>query len=244
MSMRTFRSLLAGIFFAAYGLGSLLIGVLLFPLLTLAGAAQTKRALVRFSWQILIGTAQLTRMIRLEISSEDRTRLAATRGKVVVANHPTLIDIVLLTIFLPEATGIAKAAAKRNFFYSLIVKGMFLVNDDPEHVLTGAADLLARGVNLVIFPEGTRTPVDGKAHPLRRGAAQIALRAQVPILPVTITCTPPILAKGQPWYVVSDRIVVWRIQVGTEVVPSVPEGSVHAAAVSLTRTLSTALFGV
>lgn len=242
--MRTFRSLLAGLFFAAYGLGSLLIGVLLFPLLTLAGAAQAKRALVRFSWQILIGAAQLVRLIRFEISSEDRARLASTRGKVVVANHPTLIDIVLLTILLPDATGIAKAAAKRNFFYSLIVKGMFLVNDDPEHVLTGAADLLARGVNLVIFPEGTRTPVDGKAHPLRRGAAQIALRAQVPILPVTITCDPPVLAKGQPWSDLSDHTPVWHIRVGTEIVPSVQEGSAHAAAVSLTRTLSAALFGV
>lgn len=242
--MRACRSLIAGLFFVVYGFGSLLIGIVLFPFLTIVGAAQLKRALVRFSWQLLIGALQLARMIRVEISSEDRARLAATRGKVVVANHPTLIDIVLLTILLPDATGIAKAAAKRNFFYSLIVKGMFLVNDEPERVLTAAADLLARGVNLVVFPEGTRMPVDGQAHPLRRGAAQIALRAQVPLVPVTITCTPPILAKGQPWHVASDRIVVWRIQVGTEVVPSVQEGSAHAAAVSLTRTLSAALFGV
>ena len=241
--MRVCRSLLAGLFFAVYGLGSLVIGGLVFPLLTLAGTDKLKRGLVRQSWRLFIWLAERMRILRLAISPEDRARLAAMRGQIVVANHPTLIDIILLTILLPDATGIAKAAAKRNVFYSLIVKGVFLVNDDPQQVLAGATDLLSRGVNLVIFPEGTRMPVDGKVHPLRRGAAQIALRAQVPLVPVTLTCTPPVLAKGQPWYEVGDRTIVWHVRVGKEVVPTSDGGSVHAAAVALTRNLQAVLFG-
>jgi 1-acyl-sn-glycerol-3-phosphate acyltransferase len=55
-----------------------------------------------------------------------------------------------------------------------------------------------------VFPEGTRT-VPGKPLCLQRGAAHIALAADSEILPVTITCDPPTLSKGSPWYRVPFR---------------------------------------
>ena len=115
--------------------------------------------------------------------------------------------------------------------------------------------LLAQGVDLVVFPQGTRVPAGAPRRPLRRGAAQIALHAGVPVLPVRIACAPPVLAKGQPWYDLADRTIVWTLRVGNPipvpinaagsaptdaasgVSPAVPTTGTHAAAVALTETI-------
>lgn len=249
------RSLLGGCFFVFYGLGSLAIGGLLFPPLALVGARRAMRALVRAGWRLFVWGGRWTGLFRIVISPADRARLATARGCVVVANHLTLIDIVVLMALLPDATAVAKAAARGNFFYSRIVRGMFLVNDDPLRVLEEAKKVLAQGVDLVVFPQGTRVPAGAPRRPLRRGAAQIALHAGVPVLPVRIACDPPVLAKGQPWYDLADRTIVWTLRVGNPipvpinaagpaptdaascVPPAVPTTGTHAAAVALTETI-------
>lgn len=248
--VRVPRSLVSGLLFLAFGLGGLLIGGAIFPLCFLAGDnARTRRVLrgvVRESWRLFMWAGRVTGTFRVAVSPEDRARLAATRSRVVVANHLTLIDVVVLASLLPDSTSIAKAAAGRNFFYSRIVRSVFLVNDDPAHVRADAARLLGGGTNVIVFPEGTRQPVDAPERKLRRGAAQIALEAGVPILPVAITCDPPVLAKGQPWYDVGDRTIVWTLRVGAEIpVPSsVAPSARHAAATALTRTIQARLWDV
>ena len=88
-----------------------------------------------------------------------------------------------------------------------------------------------------MFPEGTRTPADAPSRKIRRGAAQIALHANVPIQPIRIDCDPPVLAKGQPWHDVADRTIVWTLRALDELpVSRQPEGhGTHAAAVALTE---------
>ena len=233
--VRLARSALAAAFFLAFGLGGLAIGCLCFPALAFCGR-RPMRALVRASYRLFVWTARLTGLFRVALSPEDRARLAGLRGRVVVANHLTLIDIVILVALLPDATSIAKAAAKRNFFYSRIVRRVFLVNDDPPRVLEEAQRLLAQGVNVIVFPEGTRTPADAPSRTFRRGAAQIALLAGAPVLPILIACDPPVLAKGQPWHDVADRTITWTLRVREEIPAATPAGrSRHAAAVALTN---------
>ncbi len=242
------RSLLGGCFFALYGLGSLVVGGLLFPPLARAGAHRAMRALVRASWRLFVWGGRRTGLFRIVISPADRARLAAARGCVVVANHPTLIDVVVLMSLLPDATAVAKAAARGNVFHSPIVRGMFLVNDDPLRVLEEAKKALAQGVDLVVFPQGTRVPAGAPRRPLHRGAAQIALHAGAPVLPVRIACDPPVLAKGQPWHDLADRTIVWTLRVGDTipvptadaascVPPAAPAAGTHAAAVALTEAI-------
>ena len=232
------RSVLGGFFFVAYALGSLVLGAVLFPPLALLRARRAQRALVKASWRLFVWAARVTGLFRVEISPEDRTRLAASRGCVVVANHPTLIDVVVLTSLLPDATAVAKAAAGRNFFYSLIVKGAFLMNDDPARLVEESASLLASGVNLIMFPEGTRTPVDAQKREWRRGAAQLAIRARAPLLPVSVVCDPPVLAKGQPWHDLAGRTVIWRIRVHEAIAPdSFPQQASRSASIVLMDSL-------
>lgn len=208
--IRPLRSLLGALFFAAYGLGGLALGGLLLPLFLLASARQ-RRTIIRISYRLFVAAGRITRLFDVTLSPEDRARLAQTRGHVIVANHITLIDVIVLMSLLPDTTALAKAAASRNVFYSRIVRGVFLVNDDPAAIRTNAARLLADGTNVIIFPEGTRTPANTPTRKLHRGAAQIALHAGVSIQPIFLTCTPPVLGKHQPWYDLADRPIVWHV---------------------------------
>ena len=238
------RSALALLFFIAFGAGGLVMGCVLFPPLTLFRARRAMRALVRVGYRLFVGVGRVTGLFRVVMSKEDRARLASMRGRVVVASHPSLIDVVILLARLPNATAVAKAAAGRNFFYSRVVNAAFLVNDDPRRVLEDAHDLLARGGNLVIFPEGTRTPADEPRRKLHRGAAQIALHVGVPVACVSVACDPPVLAKGQPWWDVGDRTTTYTLRVRGEIPVDRPgpDAVPHAAAVALTTQIKDLLF--
>ena len=238
------RSVVALLFFLAFGVGGLVLGCILFPPLMLFRARRAMRALVRACYCLFVWAARMTGMIRVVLSPEDRARFASMRGRVVVASHPSLIDVVILLAYLPNATAVAKAAAGRNFFYSRVVNAAFLVNDDPRRVLDEAKELLSRGGNLVIFPEGTRTPVDAPRHKLYRGAAQIALHAGAPVQCVSVTCDPPVLAKGQPPWDVGDRIITFTLRACGEIPVEAPTPDVvqHSAAVALTARIQSLLF--
>ena len=242
--VRVPRGILALLFFLAFGVGGLILGCILFPPLMLFRARRAMRALVRASYRLFVWAARMTGMIRVVLSPEDRACFAAMRGRVVAASHPTLIDVVILLALLPDTTAVAKAAAGRNFFYSRVVNAAFLVNDDPRRVLDEAKELLSRGGNLVIFPEGTRTPVDAPRHKLYRGAAQIALHAGVPVQCVSVACDPPVLAKGQPPWDVGDRIITFTLRACGEisVEAPTPDAVQHSAAVALTARIQSLLF--
>lgn len=242
--VRVPRGILALLFFLAFGVGGLVLGCIFFPPLMLFRARRAMRALVRACYRLFVWAARMTGMIRMVVLPEDRARFAAMRGRVVAASHPTLIDVVILLALLPDTTAVAKAAAGRNFFYSRVVNAAFLVNDDPRRVLDEAKELLSRGGNLVIFPEGTRTPVDAPRHKLYRGAAQIALHAGVPVQCVSVACDPPVLAKDQPPWDVGDRIITFTLRACGEisVEAPAPDAVQHSAAVALTARIQSLLF--
>ena len=71
--------------------------------------------------------------------------------------------------------------------------------DDPRAALktmTHAAEILhKRAVSLLIFPEGGRS-LDGELQPFKEGAAYIAIKAQVPLVPIAVVGTREVLAMG------------------------------------------------
>jgi len=139
--------------------------------------------------------------------------LRARTPFVVIANHPTLIDIVLLIACMPQADCVVKRAAWRNPLLRWVVSGAgYIRNDGGSALIETCVDRLRRGRRLVLFPEGTRSPAR-RLGPFHRGTAHVALRSGVPLLPVVITCDPPTLLKGQRWYHVPDRTVQFTVQV-------------------------------
>ena len=61
------------------------------------------------------------------------------------------------------------------------------------------AATLAEGRPVLIFPEGTRSP-HNQLGPLHKGAFAVALRQDVPVVPVAVSCSPPVLTKQRPWH--------------------------------------------
>ena len=135
-------------------------------------------------------------------------RLDSLRGPAVfAANHSSHLDTPLLLTSLPERyrhrTVVAAAA---DYFFDTSVKAHFNAlsiaafpvdrTTVSRRSLELAASLLADGWSLIIYPEGGRTP-DGWAHEFRGGAAFLARRCAVPIVPVHIEGTRRILRKGK-----------------------------------------------
>ena len=221
------RALLSGAFFIAYGLFALPFAALL-PLPFVP--RRLGRLGVRLCYRLFVALAGATGLYRVDARGVQRAT-----GRIVVMNHVSLIDICVLLAHLPDAVCIAKAAAKRNPFLSAVVKKLFIANDaGPERTVDEVSAYLARGVNVVIFPQGTRG--GAKFH---RGAARLALATRAPVDVYRIDYDPVVLAKGQPWWDVGDRIIRIRLAYRETIVS---EGANdHRHAVALTDRLAAAL---
>jgi 1-acyl-sn-glycerol-3-phosphate acyltransferase len=137
---------------------------------------------------------------------EGAERLTGPGPLLVVPNHPTLVDTPLLGQRMPQADCIANPDwADNPLLGGAIAAAHYVRNDAGAEAIEEGVRRLREGRRLLIFPEGTRTPLGVPLGPLRRGAAHIALRAGVDLTPVAIRCWPRTLMKGQRWYEVPDR---------------------------------------
>lgn len=216
---RAWRILATGLSFVAFGLGGLLLGGLVLPLLlgVVRDPQRRQRLARRLVQQAFAGhVALMHRLGVLTYQIEGRERLDR-QGLLVLANHPTLIDVVFLVSLLPNADCVVKRAVALNPFMRGPVRAAgYVSNDDGAGLVDDCIGAVRAGGNLVIFPEGTRS-VPGQPPRLQRGAANIAVRGRFDITPVTITCVPATLSKGQKWYRVPSRRFHIRVQVGEDI---------------------------
>jgi 1-acyl-sn-glycerol-3-phosphate acyltransferase len=123
------------------------------------------------------------------------------RGVVLAANHPALIDITCLLARVPEAVCIFKPAIRRNPVLGAAARRAGYLSSDAGHDLVRrAAEKVAAGHTVIIFPEGTRTPPGQALLPLKPGFVLIAQRAHAPIQLVRITTDSDVLTKGRAWW--------------------------------------------
>ncbi len=126
------------------------------------------------------------------------------RGYVVVSNHQSILDILMLSRLPREM----KWVAKKELFRIPWVGWMFWLAGDialrrgdtesGRKMVSRALRYLGRGMNVMMFPEGTRSG-DGRMLPFKSGAFRIAIEAGVPVLPVAVHGTGDGMPKGSPW---------------------------------------------
>lgn len=210
---RSWRQARVGICFVVYALAAWLGGVTVLPLLLLwpgsRDARQRRiRGLVSWSFRWLF---HLVAVLRVgDIRVEGRHWLEHAHGKLIVANHPMYVDAGALMSLLPQATCVIKGTFWRSRWYQRFMRTTGYISNaaDTALVSEGVA-ALERDQPLIVFPEGTRsTP----GAPLRftRGAARVAVRSGVSVIPVVIDCQPLELGKNQRWYHVAAR--AWRLR--------------------------------
>ncbi|WP_242393968.1 lysophospholipid acyltransferase family protein [Anaeromyxobacter oryzisoli] len=123
---------------------------------------------------------------------------------VVVANHQSMLDILLLSHIPKEMKWVAKEELFRTPWvgWMLRMTGDIAVRrGDPEsggEALAKAKAYLSRGMSVMMFPEGTRS-TKGTMLPFKSGAFRLAIDAGVPVLPIAVSGTAHGLPKGGPW---------------------------------------------
>jgi 1-acyl-sn-glycerol-3-phosphate acyltransferase len=146
-------------------------------------------------------------------------RRPSAPGQLVVANHPSLIDVIFVVAQVPDAYCVVKDDLGRNVFTRLIVKATgYVTSDPPELAISRCVELLEAGATVVMFPEGTRT-VGGQPLCFKHGAARVICRARCAVLPAHLAISPPTLAKGEAWSKVPETRVQYFMEFGDVVAP-------------------------
>lgn len=139
-------------------------------------------------------------------------------GQLLIANHPSLLDVVFILSRIPEANCIVKADLKRNpAMNSQILACGYVSNEESPAFADTVHDILQREC-LLVFPEGTRTGWDGEIR-FHRGAVSLGLRSAKTIVPIVVRMQPPNFKKGQPWYRIPLQKPVYLFSAGEEISP-------------------------
>lgn len=217
---RLWRGLMTGCCFALFGLGGLVLSVLWFNLLLLIQAdgvrrRQSARRAISASFRFFLRSARAVGVLDYDIDGI-RT-LQQDRGCLIVANHPTLIDYVLLASVMPDVDCLVKASLQHNFFFRGVIRAAaYLINDKADRLLPDCQQRLAQGEAVLIFPEGTRSR-HGQALVLQRGAANIAVRCGCDLRIVHIRCSQHTLSKQRRWYHIPARKPFFSVKVGERI---------------------------
>jgi 1-acyl-sn-glycerol-3-phosphate acyltransferase len=121
---------------------------------------------------------------------------------VFVCNHVSNIDPPALFMVLPRIAIILKRELRRIPLLGYVMElGGFIYVDrrargSRREALEQAVATLRKGISLLIFPEGTRSP-DGRLLPFRPGPFTMAIEAQKPIVPVTVHGARELMPKGE-----------------------------------------------
>lgn len=221
-AFRLWRIAGTGLSFIVFGVGAFTLALVVFPLCHLAPGSLAEKEMrvqlwIHRAYRFFVGLMQ-----GLGLQSSRWTGIESLRAPgphLVVANHPTLVDVVHLVAQLPQADCVVGEEWSRNFFFRRASQlAGYIPNALGAEVVELCVARLREGRTVVLFPEGTRSPRGG-LHPFQRGAAHIAIATGVPLQPVVITCAPRMLMKNQPWWDVPERPGRYSFRVGDPIHP-------------------------
>jgi 1-acyl-sn-glycerol-3-phosphate acyltransferase len=193
------------------------VALALYPLLPRRTGLRIGRAMISRGYRAFWFIARCSGMLRLEAGALDALR--DEPGLVIVANHPSMLDALMLVARLPKSACIMKASLMRNPFLGPGARlARYIRNDSPRGMVRLAVEDLRRGGQLVLFPEGTRStraPINefGSAFTL------IARFADAPIQTVFIDTDSPYLGKGWPLWRLPPLPIVFRVRLGRRYAP-------------------------
>jgi 1-acyl-sn-glycerol-3-phosphate acyltransferase len=228
--IRQIRGIATLFFFILFALGGAVLSYIVLPLVW---KKEHALKIVRGIWWVLIRCFTVTRLISIDKSALKEP----IQGAIILANHPSLIDVVILTALLPRTFSVAKSSLRKNPFFGMVVRRVFL-HDDAQ-LMEEAPALLKKGYNILIFPEGTRSPDPHSMHKWHRGGTQLALRTQSPIQPLVLQFDYRMLAKGQNIFDMGTRPIKITVKPLAQI-PALTETptNYHAIAVRLTRQMA------
>ena len=179
----------------------------------------------------------------IDVTIKNEKEMKKLRGNIVVANHPSLIDVVILVSVIPRSICVVKGSLFKNFFIKSLIRRVYLSNTmTPEDFLNQATKDLNAGYNIIIFPEGTRTLTNKPVH-FHRGFAYLQMFSKHNIQPIHIENKPHILGKGSKWYDVGTKTSVYTLKMLPKIVfDKNLDSKDRQNAISITQTTKKSLF--
>ena len=220
--VKRWRLVQTGLSFAVFGVVVLWLGFVAIPISGLFARDRESGELRAQRWvhratRFFVGFMKGIGLLRLDLVGVERLR--AGPPLLLVANHPTLLDLVMIASLMPQLDCIVSPAwAENPFLKRTVVSAGYCRGDNPGSVVRACLRHLQAGRSVVVFPEGTRSPPGG-LRDFQAGAAFVALRSGQAIVPVLMRCEPATLFKGRSWYDVPAERLHMTVRVGEPVTP-------------------------
>lgn len=145
----------------------------------------------------------LCQIANIRVHVEGREQLDPAKTYIFVGNHCSMADIMSFGGYIGhDFRWIAKKELFAIPIFGPAMRAVDFIPIDRSHgrqamkSLLEAADRIAKGSSVILFPEGTRSP-DGHLQPFKTGAIMLALKAGAEVVPIGFNGTHQILPKGK-----------------------------------------------
>jgi len=192
--------------FVIFGIGALIIRYTVFPFQK--GRMENYETLQK-SWQFFIWLLKAVRLIKLEVN--DIEKIKSIKNSIIVSTHPSFIDIVILMSIIPHSTCFVASKLSNNPFFKGMVSLLFIIEGQAmDKWVNQACEMLDSGLNIIIFPMGTRHHKN-EFLKIRKGAALIAQKSGKNIEMLKIKNSFDYLQIHQPIYDAGLEEVLYTI---------------------------------
>lgn len=212
--IRFVRSCLTLLSFLVFGIGASVINFTVIPFskyfVKEEDLTDFYSNIVHRTWKFFTKWLCFLGLIKLDIKNiED---LVSIKNKVIVATHPSFIDVVILVGLIPKTTCIAKESLSRNPVMSNIVNTIFITSEENlEDFKMQTKNMLDKGFNLIIFPSGTRHK-EYEFPKIKKGASTIAINARKNIVPIKFYADGDFLFINQPVWAADKKVVKFTLE--------------------------------
>ncbi len=155
------RLFATGLGFLLFGSGGIILCLTIFPLIVLFNKDKYKRServrsTISFIFNLYLSIFEFLCILKIETKGLER--LKNMKGKLLICNHPSLLDVVIITSRIKNAQCLVNSKLWSNPFIGLIVRSACYIRNDihPQFFLEECKQILVHGENIIIFPEGTR----------------------------------------------------------------------------------------
>lgn len=151
------------------------------------------RRLVRFGFQIYLALLRGVCSVRIDL--RELAALAHERPLIIIANHPSLLDAVLLLGSLPNASCVLKASLLRNPLFGVGARmAGYVSNEEARRMISEACHELQQGAHFILFPEGGRSR-EFPLSPFSSACTLLSKQSRVPMQAVVLEFSTPYLGK-------------------------------------------------
>lgn len=211
-----YRAIVTYIAYALFGIGAVGLSFVIFPLILVfvKNPISKKKAIrgsIHYAFKLFISFLNTTRIARVVVINAHKIK--EDNGCIIIANHPTLIDVVALIAVYKNSTCIVKHTLLKNWFIKkIVIAAQYIPNDSSELLISKVVESFLNNDNLIIFPEGTRTTFN-KEPVFQRGASHLALQTRASVRSTHIYCNVNALNKETPWYVIPEEKIELHITI-------------------------------